>query len=100
MPRPPKFSGEDESSNETVRHSARYFVADLKTLSMISKASGIWPGTWLRNLLHQMVQLYKRKGFVPVPFVVVGQEEAERAGLVPPLSSEPSEGELPEDIRG
>ena len=100
MPRPPKFSGEDESSNETMRHSARYFVEDLKILSVISKASGIWPGTWLRNLLHQMVQLYKRKGFVPVPFVIVGQDEAERAGLVPPLGPEPPPAELPEDIRG
>jgi hypothetical protein len=100
MPRPPKFSGEEESSNETMRHSARYFVEDLNILALISKASGIWPGTWLRNLLHQLVQLYKRKGFVPVPFVVVGRDEAERAGLVPPLGQEPPAGELPEDIRG
>jgi hypothetical protein len=92
MPRPPKFSGEDESSNQTVRHSARYFVEDLKILELISKASGIWPGTWLRNLLHQLVQLYKRRGFVPVPFVVVGRDEAERAGIVPPLGSEAPTG--------
>src|ERR1700751_3913878 len=100
MPRPPKFSGEEESSNETMRHSARYFVEDLNILALIAKASGIWPGTWLRNLLHQLVQLYKRKGFVPVPFVVVGRDEAERAGLVPPLGQEPPAKELPEDIRG
>jgi len=100
MPRPPKFSGEDESSNKTVRHSARYFVDDLKILLVVAKSSGIWPGTWLRNLLHQFVLLYKRKGFVPVPFVVVGQEEAERAGLVPPVGSELSQEELPEDLRG
>ena len=47
-----------------------------------------------------MIEAYDRKGVVSVPFVVVGRDEAEKAGLVPPLpATEPSE-EIPQKLKG
>ena len=98
MARPRKFSGEDETRGlET--HSVRYYVADLQKLERLSKVSGILPGVWLRQCLHELVEAFDRDGTVSVPFVIVARNAAEKAGLVPPLPPEPPR-ETPTKIRG
>ena len=101
MAKPRKFSGEEDDSTRPMEtHSARYWLDDLQKLKVLLKASGIWPGQWLRNALHALIEAYDRKGVVSVPFVVVGRDEAEKAGLVPPLpATEPSE-EIPQKLNG
>ena len=98
MARPRKFSGEDETRGlET--HSVRYYSADLQKLERLSKVSGILPGVWLRQCLHELVEAFDRDGTVSVPFVIVARNAAEKAGLVPPIPPEPPR-ETPTKIRG
>ena len=99
MARPRKFSGEDESTSGLETHSVRYYVSDLQKLERLSKISGIFPGVWLRQCLHALIEAFERKGTVSVPFVIVGRDEAEKAGLVPPLPPEPP-SEIPTRIKG
>src|SRR5215469_971574 len=95
-----KFSGEDESTSGLQSHSARFYIADLQWLERLAKVSGIYPGVWLRQCLHALVEAFKRKGFVPVPFVIVGRQEAEQAGLVPPLPPDEPPTEVPTKLKG
>jgi hypothetical protein len=100
MARPRKFSGEDESTSELESHSVRYYVTDLQRLARLAKASGILPGNWLRNCLRALVECFERKGYVPVPFVIVGRQEAEEAGLVPPLPPDEPPTQVPTKLKG
>ena len=100
MAKPRKFSGEGESTSELESHSVRYYVADLQRLERLSKVTGVLPGAWLRQCLHELVEAFDRDGEVPVPFVIVGRARAEKAGLVPPVPPDDPATERPEKIRG
>lgn len=83
MPR--KFSGPDESDPLMI-HSVRYFAKDLDRLKNIAKATGIDPGIWLRQCLRALVEAFDRNDSIVVPFVIVPRDQAEKAGLLPPLN--------------
>jgi hypothetical protein len=100
MARRRKFSGEDESTSGLETHSVRYYVVDLLRLERLAKVSGILPGVWLRQCLRALVEAFERKGSVSVPFVIVGRDEAEKAGLVPPLPPEEPGAGIPTKIKG
>jgi hypothetical protein len=99
MAGPRKFSGEDESTNGLETHSVRYYTADLQKLECLAKLSGIYAGVWLRQCLRVLVEAFER-GSVSVPFVIVGRDEAEKAGLVPPLSPSNPPSKISPRIRG
>jgi hypothetical protein len=95
-----KFSGEDESTSGLETHSVRYYTADLQRLERLAKITGIFPGVWLRQCLRALIEAFERKGTVSVPFVIVGRDEAEKAGLVPPLPPPEPPSEIPTKIKG